>query len=178
MTAFQCRCNRENICLKSFGSCNLCQTCSCLIFCNDIPHVTICPVCRVNESWEIIGFSCLACWFAAMVYRNHFHRRFQKQLEQWLVSCEDTDISRDTMSMPLRMQRQYTIQSNSDMLRQRNQTFEKTYQEMKSRATPEQTHFVFENLTLLQLSIQNLSLKQIWRRPRKKRCTSLGAAAL
>jgi hypothetical protein len=61
MTAFQCRCNRENICLKSFGSCNLCQTCSCLIFCNDIPHVTICPVCRVNESWEIIGFSCLAC---------------------------------------------------------------------------------------------------------------------
>jgi len=71
------------------------------------------------------------------------------------VSCEDTDISRDTMSMPLRMQRQYTIQSNSDMLRQRNQTFEKTYQEMKSRATPEQTHFVFENLSLLQLSIQS-----------------------
>ena len=41
------------------------------------------------------------------------------------------------------------------MLRQRNRTFERSYQEIKQKAMPEQTRVIFENLSLLQKSIQH-----------------------
>jgi len=44
--------------------------------------------------------------------------------------------------------------SEKDMLRQWNHTFERSYQETKQKAMPERTRVIFENLSLLQKSVQ------------------------
>lgn len=143
----------ENSCPKKFNSRTFCKTCSCLIFNDDISHVTLCPKCKINESWEIIGLPCLACQCVTIVYRDPFCNRFPLQLEQWL-SCEVTDVSSDATVIPARLHTPQTVQTDADMLRQRNNTFEKTFQTMKNRASTEQTQFIFENLSILQRSIQ------------------------
>jgi galactokinase/mevalonate kinase-like predicted kinase len=45
--------------------------------------------------------------------------------------------------------------SEKEMLRQWNRTFERSYPEIKQKAMPEQTRVIFENLSLLQKSIQH-----------------------
>jgi len=136
-----------------------------LVFWGSILHVTFCPCCNINESWEIIGFSCLACQFTAIVFWNPFHLRFQWELEQWLLES-DTESSNYEVTNFARAHTPHKIQSDQDMLQKRNQAIEQSFQEIKGKATPEQTRFIFENLSLIQRNIQG-SLGNL-----KRDCTS------
>jgi len=107
---------------------------------------------RERESGEA-GMCCrpsLLCQLAAIVYRNPFQDCLNRQLQRWLTQ-DLSDNSKETNGNneihhtaarhPTPM-----LHTDSDLMRRRNQTFQDSFQEMRSRATPEQTRIVFENL--------------------------------
>jgi hypothetical protein len=75
-------------------------------------------------------------------------------MEQWL-SYDDSDFSNEIVQTPKEVQTLNTIHSDNKLLKQRNQSFENAYQEMKHKATTNQTRIVFDNLSILQQSIQS-----------------------
>lgn len=101
MALFKCRWDNKVMYHQKFGERTFCKTCSFLVFQNQVVHVTTCPCCNINESWEIIRYPCLACQCAALVYWNPFHLRYKHQLVLWL-SPVDTDGSEPTLSEPTR----------------------------------------------------------------------------
>jgi hypothetical protein len=119
------------------------------MFRESMSHINSCPCCNNNESGEIIGFPCLACWFAAIIFQNPYHLRFQKELEQWLAES-DTNYE----SANYTKAHTPTIQSDHDLLQKRNQVTEHSFQEIKAKARLDQTRFIFENISLLQRNIQ------------------------
>jgi hypothetical protein len=74
-------------------------------------------------------------------------------MEKWL-SYDESDISNEIAQSPKEAQTLNTIHSDDKLLKQRNQSFENAYQEMKHKATADQTHIIFENLSILQQSIR------------------------
>jgi hypothetical protein len=65
-----CKCSAATTAKKEFGPRTFCITCSYLIACPSLSHVTKCPGCNMNESWEHIGATCLACQLATLTFRN------------------------------------------------------------------------------------------------------------
>jgi hypothetical protein len=96
---------------------------------------------------------CLASQFAAIVFHNPFHLRFLQQLKQWLPDS-DTESSKYDATNLTRTSISQTIQSDQDMLEIQNQAIEQSFQEMKEKAMPEKTRFIFDNQSLLQHSIE------------------------
>jgi len=154
MATFSCKCIRGPTNTVQFGPRSLCLTCSFLIFRDAVSHITLCPCCNENESWEIIGHPCLACQRAAIVFRNPFLQRFQQQLNRWLHNTSD-DSSEEEIDIPSRLHTPKSDKLDQSMLQKRNNSIEQSFQEMKKKATPEQTKYVFENLALLQQNIQS-----------------------
>jgi hypothetical protein len=74
-------------------------------------------------------------------------------MEKWL-SYDESDISNEIAQSPKKAQTLNTIHSDDKLLKQRNQSFENAYQEMKHKATTDQTRIICENLSILQQSIQ------------------------
>jgi hypothetical protein len=88
---FSCKCSTSHG-QQTFENRAFCEKCSFIIYHNSVPDIQRCPGCLINDSWENIGQSCLACQFATIIYRNRFVDRFQKYLEIWLPPLEtDTD---------------------------------------------------------------------------------------
>jgi hypothetical protein len=85
VATFHCRCQTNSI-PHQYGHQSFCKVCQHLIHKGNMLHPTTCLTCGMNDSWEILGQPCLACLIAAIMYRNPFHARFQKQLEQFLSS--------------------------------------------------------------------------------------------
>jgi hypothetical protein len=107
----------------------------------------------MNESWNNMGgHPCLACQFAIITYRNPFHLRFQKCLRVWLHS-EDSE--GNNSKVILRPSPSHVNMSVHNMIQRRNLPFEHSFQEIKSKTTPEQRKYVFENLSLLQSTFQS-----------------------
>lgn len=154
MATFWCRCNEDLRCPHLIEVWTCCRTCSFLIYNDSVPCITTCPACNRTESWEVIGFPCLACQLASIIYCNPFKDRFQCHLEQWLTQ-NDSETSEYEFTTPTRSTNGKGLQNDRDMLHKRNCSIEQSFQEMKQKATPQETQYIFENLSMLQRSIQS-----------------------
>jgi len=162
MAIFRCRCKNmehtQDLTIQ-FGPLVFCQTCKFLVYKTCLSTTLSCPTCNVNEAWQESRNPCLSCQFAAIVYQNSFQSQLDKQLELWLAQepsdSSESDANRDTIQQAVVHTSNQTFQTDSELLRRRNQAIEDSFQEMRSRATPEQTRIVFENLSILQQSLQN-----------------------
>ncbi len=152
LATFHCRCiNKVN--LHTFQARTFCKTCTFLVLKDNMSTFNeVCPFCHINESWKEIGHPCLACQVATIIYRNPFHLRFQNCIRLWL-HLEDSEDNISTA--PYRPTSSHTNLSVQDMIRKRNLSFEHSFQEIKSKATPEQRKYIFENLSELQNNFQS-----------------------
>jgi hypothetical protein len=153
VATFNCRCDYDTTLQKKFKICTFCTVCSCLVFWHDKPSITSYPVCTRSDSWDTISLPCLAYRCAAIIFWNPFHSRFYREMETWL-SYDDSDISNEIAQTPKEAQTLNTTHSDDKLLKQCSQSFESAYQEMKHKATTDQTRIVFGNLSILQQSIQ------------------------
>ncbi len=152
---FSCRCSTNHD-QQTFDNRAFCLKCSFIIYHNSVPDIQRCPGCLINNSWENIGQSCLACQFATIIYRNRFSDRYKKYLQIWLPPLEtDTDVDSETYYKSTPCSAQHTQESHEELYRLRNQSLSDSFQEIKSRSSHQQTKYVFENLSLLQKNIQN-----------------------
>jgi hypothetical protein len=91
-STFMCRCENDKT-ISVWGARSFCTSCQYLIPHKNITHVTKCPGFNILESWEYIGFPCLACQFVNMVYQNPFASRYEILLNTWLPLPTDLDNS-------------------------------------------------------------------------------------
>jgi len=89
-----------------------------------------------------------------MIFKNPFHWRFHQSLQQ-LLEVEESYDNVSFLQTPVRVTSPVNNISERDMLQQRNQSIEQTYQEIKSKSTQAQSRYIFENLSILQRNIQN-----------------------
>jgi len=158
MATFRCRCtNRCESDTESFGIRKFCKKCSFLIFQENNTHITFCPGCNQNESWETIGKPCISCTLAAIVYKNPFSKRFQQQLTDWLdeISSESSE-SETHVIRRSNMQNSQSPRniSKTQIAQQRRANIERSFQEIKANAPASQTRDIFRHLAVLQNSIQ------------------------
>jgi hypothetical protein len=158
MAKFQCRCQRETRSIHPFAVRNFCQVCHFSVYYTEQSDQSICPVCMQHEAWQQYGSPCLACQCAAIVYRNPFQDCLQKQMELWL---HQNDSEEDTGSTSATHTPNYTpsptFQQNytdEELLLQRNKAFQHSFQEIRSRAPPNQSRHILENLSILHHTIR------------------------
>jgi hypothetical protein len=127
MATFCCKCVPGPNNTVQFGPRSLCLICSFLVFRDAVSHITFCPCCNENESWEIIGHPCLACHRAAIVFCNPFLQRFQQQLNFWLRNTS-ADSSDEEMDLPSRLHTPKSDKLDQSMLQKKknsNKAFKK-----------------------------------------------------
>jgi len=151
-----CKCSAATTAKKEFGPRTFCITCSYLIACPSLSHVTKCPGCNMNESWEHIGATCLACQLATLTFRNPFKKRYQTFLGLWLPGSDDEDsVAVDT---PLAASERCLLSDSTltqdELYRLRQASISSSFEELKSKSSSGQTSYVFENLILLQNSVK------------------------
>ncbi len=160
MANFQCRCTLEHRACHHFGARSMCITCLFPIHKTTTSHGSICLVCIQNNAWKSSGSACLACQLAAIVYRNSFQDRLQKQMELWLnksesdtdsSSAEQDDVAYIPIKRPLPSHREYTEQQ---LFEERNRAFHKSFQEIRSRASIQQSRSVLEDLSVLHHTVR------------------------
>jgi len=158
---FHCRCPPSNSrAHHNVGNRAFCTSCSFLIFYSTTGgNNPKCQGCNTNDPWQQPHLPCISCQIATIIYRNPLQNRINKQLEYWL-STEDSSIdstgepsSQNTICTSIASRTHTT--STPDLLRLRQQSFERSYQEAKNRGSVEQTKFVFEDLSLLQNGIRS-----------------------
>jgi len=59
-------------------------------------HITRCPGCNKPVPWEHIGFPCLACQCASVVFQNPFIKRYDTLLNTWLPTSSDIGYSSES----------------------------------------------------------------------------------
>jgi hypothetical protein len=97
-----------------------------------------------------------------MVFRNPFHSRLQNRIENVLADT-DSDSSSDKHGEvhPLNESRKtFALPNDFQLATQRRNTIERDFQELKSKATREQTHSIFTNLAAIQRSLPTHILPQ------------------
>jgi hypothetical protein len=161
---FKCQCKQSiQHQTQQYDQRTFCKTCSFLIYKEYTSHITHCPACNRNDSWQTLGHPCLSCLLAAVTYINPFHKRFQHQLELWLSHDSDntdTDDCSATMAGDVskndKTQRtnSLTTYNDKELLIKRNRAIEASFREIKSKSKPEHTRKLFSELTALQRSIQ------------------------
>jgi len=87
MATFRCKCsdNHSNQC--HFGPRTFCSNCTLPIYRKSLSTKFACPICDMNEAWQQPQRPCLACHFAAIIYKNPFQARFDKQIEFWCTAA-------------------------------------------------------------------------------------------
>ena len=117
----------------------------------------------MNESWEHIGATCLACQLATLTFRNPFKKRYQTFLGLWLPGSDDEDsVAVDT---PLAASERCLLSDSTltqdELYRLRQASINSSFAVLKSKSSSGQTSYVFENLILLQNSVkQNFSTRK------------------
>jgi len=151
---FSCKCQHTNIEQKIHGDRAFCSTCSFIIHHHNPPS-NRCPGCLMQDSWTPTASSCLACQFATVIYRNRFHTRYSKYIDQWLptLATDSEDDTVDQLTQPTRATAR-TPESHEELHRLRQLSLQNSFSEIKARSSPKENTYVIENLTLLQRDIQ------------------------
>jgi hypothetical protein len=116
----------------------------------------ICRFCHINEAWANLRHPCLACQLATLIFRNPFLARLETLSDNWLNEVNSDDNSELSNAVPSRPNTPRTLPSDHELLDCRTRTIERSFQEIRSRGSPAQTSFVFEDLSMLKNNIQNI----------------------
>jgi hypothetical protein len=157
-----CKCFDTTTTRKVYGNRTFCTSCSYLIAHPSIAHVTKCPGCNLNESWENIGATCLACQIATITFRNPFQRRYQIFTENWLPNSDEENSDEDAAPPPApdRCLPSASPYTEDELYRMRQSSISSSFEELKSKSSSGQTSYVFENLILLQNSVKQSFITQ------------------
>jgi hypothetical protein len=153
---FSCKCSAQNNAQKVYGHRAFCTTCSFIIFHNDPPTLRICPGCLSQDSWGPIGFPCLACQFATVIFRNRFLTRYDGYMEKWLPMLASDAEDNETLAPPERTPRssRHENMSPDELFRLRQLALNASFTEIRSRSSPEENRCIIENITILQRDIK------------------------
>ena len=157
---FFCRCNHTEVEQIIYGDRAFCSSCS-FIIPHQRPPLKRCPGCLMQDTWDPRGLSCLACQFATVIYRNRFHDRYSKYIEQWLPTLA-TDSDDSTIEPPIQRPTpsHRTSTSYEELQRLRQRSLQNSFKEIRSRSSPAENLLVIENITMLQRDIRNSGNKR------------------
>ena len=151
------RLSRHSVSNQCSSARSLCTRCSYLEPNPSETNLKLCPGCQIHESWKHSRAPCLACQFASIVYQNPFGKRYTTLLNTWLPAASDSDSnSTNSNSHTLTPPTSTPISSFScstdpaRLTKMRQLTFEDSFNEIRSRSSPEQCQYVIENITMLQ----------------------------
>ena len=154
--AFFCRC-LTLVSIQCSSARLFCTTCSYLVPATSETNLKLCPGCQIHESWKHSRAPCLRCQFASIVSQNPFGKRYTTILNTWLPAALDSDSnSTNSNSHTLTPPTSTPISSFScstdpaRLTKMRQLTFEDSFNEIRSRSSPEQCQYVIENITMLQ----------------------------
>jgi len=126
----------------------------------NIMQSTKCPRCSIFDSWEHIGFLCLACQFANMTFQNPFIKRYEILLNTWLPLQTDVMSSTETSDQESIDEARYNTEmyttpnlEHSTLLRLRRQSIDDSLSTIRSRSSLEQNHVIFEDLIELKKNL-------------------------
>ena len=102
-----------------------------------------CSGCLLQDLWGPPGSICLACQFAIVIYRNQFHTRYIKFIEQWLPTLA-TESEGGTADPP-----------TQHLQRLCHKSLQNSFSEIRSWSSPVENMYVIENITMLQRDLQN-----------------------
>jgi len=91
-------------------------------------------------------------WRMAMFHP--FNLRYKRQLDIWLSPIDTDESELSQMELPCTLTTK-SLQTDNDMLIRCTKNIEHSFQEINSKATPDQTRIIFESLSKLQNDIQN-----------------------
>jgi len=116
-----------------------------------------CIGCSLQDCYETTGILCLSCQFTTIAFRNPFSKRLDTLLDTWLPDIRDTDDSSDLSAVNFVQKRSPISKQirHQDLLKMHALSIDNTLNEICSRSLPEQNHYVFEDLKLLQRDIRN-----------------------
>jgi hypothetical protein len=141
---------------------SFCQSCSFLIPYGNNMVATKCPGCNINDSWEHIGYPCLACQFASLVYQNPFDRRY-KIIDMWLPvpsdlewssaksECNDAIVSQQ-QTTPASITTQF---KHMELKNMRWKAIDDSLDTIRSKSSIEQNRCIFEDLSALKKNFMN-----------------------
>jgi len=124
---------------------------------------TKCPGCNVNDSWEHIGYPCLACQFTSLVYQNPFDRRYNILIDTWLPIPSDLEWSsaKSEFNDAIVTQQQTTPASITtqfkymELKNMRRKAIDDSLDTIRSKSSIEQNRCVFEDLSALRKKFMN-----------------------
>ena len=159
--SFICRCSpppqkdmRESDTIRSF-----CSICSFLTRKIHSGSLLSCPSCQQQDSWKVAGAPCLSCQFASIVHRNPFSKRYSTLQNIWLPMLDDSDTSSSSAcpatppSPPTCASVSPTSQEQLKKLRQA--ALDESMDSIRTKSSPEENKFVFDNLALLRKQLQD-----------------------
>jgi hypothetical protein len=73
---------------------SFCNACSFLVPQSSIALAIRCPGCNKEESWEHIGFPCLACQYTSIIVQNPFNKCLD-MIKTWLPTSSDLESGSD-----------------------------------------------------------------------------------
>jgi len=156
---FLCKC-LDNATVTNCGIRSFCNLCSYIISCMNLMQSTKCPGCNTFESWEHIGFLCLACQFANMTSQNPFRKRYEILLNAWLPLPTDIMSSTETSDQESIDKARYNTEmcttpcfEHSTLLRLRRQSIDDSLSTIRLWSSPEQNHVIFEDLIELKKNL-------------------------
>jgi len=160
-STFMCRYENDKT-ISVWGARSFCTSCQYLVPHKNITHVTKCPGCNISESWEHIGFPCLACQFANMVCQNPFASRYEILLNTWLPLPTDLDNSSEVSeSVTLHTPEHHTnmtITSTidyTDLMRMRRQAINESLDTVRTTSSKEQNQMLFDDLVSLKRNLMD-----------------------
>jgi hypothetical protein len=159
--SFICRCtpNNDRRC-QPCGIRSFCKTCDFII---PAQQAHKCPGCNTQDPWESSDDLCLSCQFATLTYRNPFYKRLERLIDEWLPPPSDSEDSIPTpvhcfpkMPGPLSPTSSSEL-TDAELTIMRTASYNDSFEEIRSRSSPEQNHYVIENITMLQRDLKKNS---------------------
>jgi hypothetical protein len=159
---FFCKCI-GNLTTTDYTVRSFCRSCSFLIPYGNNMLATKCPGCNVNDSWEHIGYPCLACQFVSLVYQNPFDRRYNILIDTWLPVPSDLEWSsaKSECNDAIITQQQTTPASkrtqfkHMELKNMRRKAIDDSLDTNRSKSSIEQNRGVFEDLSALKKNFMN-----------------------
>ncbi len=138
------------------------NTCSFLVPQSSIRQAIRCPSCNKEESREHIGFPCLACQYASIIFQNPFDKCFDMMINTWLLTASDLESGSDesyctqaqTPWIPI-TDWHTTHHNQIELWKLRKRSIDQSLDEIRTHSSKRHNHQVFEDLTMLQTTFQD-----------------------
>jgi hypothetical protein len=161
--SFLCRCFPRQVTsdVQKPSVRSFCNICSFLIPSPNADSLLSCPSCHKQEFWNKENNPCLACQFASIVHRNPFGKRYSVLQNVWLPMLHDSDnssMSDSPKTFPSPSINTFASPSSQEQLKKlRQAAIDNSMNIIRTKCSPEENKFVFDNLAMLRKEIQDTS---------------------